>query len=217
MDARRPRRCSCRARSEREHRHQARLASPRLAWTPDGGASVLASLAASARTPAHRARSPARRTAQRAQQGHPPPDPRPGRGSLSALVWQIGCAARATRCSRADADDCSTHVGGLVMRPAPRLGDVLRPRLGLASVVAARRLGGRGPGLPPALVWPFGVGANAGEAGGVRADAASAGGRLAAQQGVSPPATQRAAAAGREAGRHNQKMYLKPNWKFRGV
>ena len=41
-------------------------------WTPDGGAGALATLAASARTPAHPAHSPARRTAQRAQQEHPP-------------------------------------------------------------------------------------------------------------------------------------------------
>ena len=41
------------------------------AWTPHGGTGVLSALAASARTPANRARSPAPRTAKRAQTGHP--------------------------------------------------------------------------------------------------------------------------------------------------
>lgn len=48
------------------------------------------------------------------------------------------------------------------------------------------RRGGRGAGRRPVLVWPFGVRANTGEAGAVRADAASAGGRPAPEQGVSP-------------------------------
>ena len=69
--------------------------------------------------------------------------------------------------------------------------DALRPvlpcrRTDPASHSRLGRLGGRGAGRRPALVWPFGVRANAGEAGAVRADAASAGGRPAPEQGVSP-------------------------------
>jgi len=55
-----------------------------------------------------------------------------------------------------------------------------------ARVWQLGRLSGRGAGRRPALVWPFGVRTNASEAGAVRADAASAGGRPAPQQGVSP-------------------------------
>ena len=65
--------------------------------------------------------------------------------------------------------------------PCPCERRPLRARL---TCYRFRRLGARGAGRRPALVWPFGVRANAREFGGVRVDAASVGGRPAPHQGV---------------------------------
>ena len=65
--------------------------------------------------------------------------------------------------------------------PCPCERRPLRTRL---TCYRFRRLGARGAGRRRALVWPFGVRANAKEFGGVRVDAASVGGRPAPHQGV---------------------------------
>ena len=155
------------------------------AWTPDGGTGVLSALAASARTPANRARSPARRTAQRAQTGHP------HRQTLRVRADDGLPPARLQARASSSSGRRSAHPGAVAARR--RDGRRLDHGSGLAARTPERRRGGPSFGARLAVR----VGANAARSGRSRTRA-SAEGRPAPHQGVSP-ATRSLGASARPA------------------